>query len=136
MFRPDSASLLRLRLRFFVELDGRADGDGERWLDGLPRGAGDFDPSAELRLGERDPRERGVGGVRPALKPKTSFDRKFELFSPLTAKFLDDVFVPMTTLPLLDGRCVHRTLCRRGRSRWNSTGHVAMVREKSIVPNS
>lgn len=65
MFRPASASLLRLRLRFFVELDGRADGDGERWLDGFPpRGAGDFDPSAELRLGDREPRERGVGGVR------------------------------------------------------------------------
>ena len=67
--RPGSASLLFRRLRFFVELDCRA-GDGERCAVGLFRATGDFEPSTELRLGEREPAERGDGGVRLRLKEK------------------------------------------------------------------
>jgi len=60
--RPDSASLPLRRRRFDDAPDWRG-GDGERWLAlfVLVRTTGDFEPSIELRLRDRDVAERGDG---------------------------------------------------------------------------
>jgi hypothetical protein len=59
--RPESAASLPLRRRRFDdELDCRG-GEGDRWLL-LLRTLGDFEPSTELRLRDRDVADRGDRG--------------------------------------------------------------------------
>lgn len=65
--RPESPPSL-WRRRFDDELGWRG-GDGERWLLSL-RGAGDFEPSTELGLRDRDTGEWGDTGVGLRLEKK------------------------------------------------------------------